>query len=192
MVKSVYYCWNCPSPWTQAFTLYSEPVASSKGLLFIASNILFSVMLVAHQVAWVIYATSLFKNSLQIEDRWFRVWGSWWPRSLLTMWSPNMWVFSVLMCVLKWSHCLFVKNKLSAHKLLLWRKPCCRLQHWHAAGSQQHQGKGVNLSWTTRRTWKHVLFMLFVPKLLPCISCLLNSEVLIFSWNKFVRDCWNS
>jgi hypothetical protein len=153
-----------------------------KILLVSASNIVFSVMFLAHQVAWVIYATSLFKNYLQKEVRWFRVWRLWWSRSLLTMWPRIKWVFSVWMCLLKWSHCLFVKNKLWAHKPLLWRKPYCRLQRWHAAGSRQHKGKAVNLSWTTQQIWKCALFMLLVSKLLPCISCSLNSEVSIFSW----------
>lgn len=150
-----------------------------KSLLVSASNILFSVMFMAHQVAWIMYATSLFKNFLQKEVRWFRVSGSWWPRSLLTMWSPNKWGFNVLICLLKWSHYLFVKDKLSAHIPLLWRKPCCRLQRWHAAGSHRHKGKAVNLSWTAQQIWK---LMLLVTKLLPCISCSLNSEVSIFSW----------
>lgn len=150
-----------------------------KNLLVIASNILFSVMFMAHQVAWIMYATSLFKNFLQKEVGWFRVWGSQWPRSLLMMRSPNKWGFNVLICLLKWSHYLFVKDKLSAHKPLLWRKPCCRLQHWHAAGSHQHKGKAVTLSWTMQQIWK---LMLLVPKLLPCISCSLNYEVSIFSW----------
>jgi len=36
-----------------------------KSLLVSASNILFIVMFMAHQVAWIMYATSLFKNFLQ-------------------------------------------------------------------------------------------------------------------------------